>query len=292
MGLGYIDKIPLAKMKQGTTDVHGNEITEKTEVGDAAFFFIDEHYSDGSLHSRSARCLILQAKQASTGTLPKVVPIVQLPKKQNNSTLKELALLSTWPTFDLYFSSGSKKPLQAGYDVSSSSVNGVVDPPKAWYIGASPHVTSAWSPRWIAGPSVNGAVCDETLGSILHAVLENRGSLRGSEAVGKSFNFDPARLKAVDFKLASTSTPPNWDDLCHQLILACSSIDLPHHLFRESAKRRVWIALHANPLGPILATVGEFLKAIGRKLGLCKPRRFSVVIVERRSGEGAFPPLS
>lgn len=293
VGLGYIDKIPLAKMALGTSDIHGNPITEKTEVGDAAFFFIDEHYGrDGSLHSRSARCLILQAKQASTGTLPKVVPIVHLPKKQNNSTLKELALLSTWPTFDLYFSSRSKNPLQTDYDVSSSSVVGVVDPPKAWYIGASPAVTPAWSPRWIAGPSVNGAACDQTLGSILHAVLETRGWLGGSEAVGKSFHFDPARLKGVDSKLAITNTPPNWDDLCHQLILACNSIDLPHHLFRKSARRKVDIVLHANPLGPIFTTAGEFLRAIGRKLELSKPRRFSVVIVERRSGEGAFPPLS
>lgn len=293
VGLGYIDKIPLAKMKPGTADVHGNPITEKTEVGDAAFFFIDEYYrTDGSLHSRSARCLILQAKQASTGTLPKAVPIVQLPKRQNNSTLKELALLSTWPTFDLYFSSGSKKPLQSGYEVSGSTVGGLTDPPKAWYIGASPSITSAWSPRWIAGPSINGAACDETLGSILHSVLENHGKLGGHEAVGKSFNFDPARLNAVDSELTSTSTPPNWDDLCHQIILACNSIDLPHHLFRKSAKRGVGIALHVNPLGPILTIAGKFLGAIGRKLRFWRPRRFSVVIVERRSSEGKLPPLS
>lgn len=293
VGLGYIDKIPLAKLKAGTVDIHGQQITEKTELGDAAFFFIDDHFlADGTLHSRSARCLLLQAKQASTGTLPKEVPIVPLPKKQNDSTLKELALLSAWPTFDLYFSSGSHEHLQKGYEVASQDNHGVVDPPKAWYIGASPSVTCAWSPRWIAGPSVSGADCNETLGSILHAVLETRGELGGAETVGKSFDFVPSRLQVADFKLASTTTPPTWDDLCHQLILSCSRIDLPHHLFCKPARRGVGVTLHANPLGPMLTTMSEFLASLWRRLTVNRQRRFSVVVVERRSGEGKFPPIA
>lgn len=293
VGLGYIDKIPLAKLEAGTVDIHGNSITEKTEVGDAAFFFIDDHYlADGTLHSRSARGLILQAKQAITGTLPKAVPIVPLPKKQNDSTLKELALLSTWPTFDLYFSSRSHEYLQKGYEVARPNSDGVIDPPKAWYIGASPAVTTAWSPRWIAGPSVSGDPCSQTLGSLLHAVLEDRGQLGGVEAVGKSFDFVPTRLQVGDFKLASTGAPPTWDDLCHQLILACSSIDLPHHLFSKSAKRGVGVEFHANPFVLMLETLGELLRALGRKLGVLPQRRFAVVVVERRSGEGRFPPLA
>lgn len=82
VGLGYIDKIPLAKLKPGTVDIHGNQITEKTEVGDAAFFFIDDHYQqDGSLHSRSARCLILQAKQAQE-RFPKECQSCHCPKSR------------------------------------------------------------------------------------------------------------------------------------------------------------------------------------------------------------------
>jgi hypothetical protein len=153
-------------------------------------------------------------------------------------------------------------------------------------------VTSAWSPRWIAGPSVSGAPCNETLGSILHAVLESRGQLGGVEAVGKSFDFVPTRLKVADFKLATTGTPPTWDDLCHQLILACSSIDLPHHLFSKSARRGVGVELHANPVGPMLEALGKLLRALGNKLGVLRQRRFAVVVVERRSGEGIFPPLA
>jgi hypothetical protein len=293
VGLGYIDKIPLAKLKADTVDIHGRRITEKTEIGDAAFFFIDDHYLvDGTLHSRSARALILQAKQAQKLAPPIHVPIVPLPNKQNDSTLKELALLSAWPQFDLYFASGSHNYLQKGYEVARPDHNGVVDPPKAWYIGASPTVASAWSPRWVAGPSVSNALCNETLGSILHAVLENCGELLGTEAVGKAFDFVPSRLQVLNHKLATTSAPPSWDDLCHQLILSCNSIDLPHHLFPKPARRGVGMTLHANPFGLIFTAIGEFLLFLGRKLGLPWQRRFSVVIVERRSGEGKFPPIA
>lgn len=285
VGLGYIDKIPVAEFDPPALDVHGNAITQQTELGDAAFFFVDKTYRpDGTWHTSFARGLILQAKQATTDTLPKNVPIVPLPTTPNDSTLKELALLSTWPPFNLSFTANSATYLQKGYSIASASH---AIQPHGWYIGASPKTRNPWSPHWIAGPSSNGAKCDATLGQLLYAVLADRGRINGSDAVGMDFDYDPSRLVTADFSLASTGTPPNWSDLCHQVMLACNKYEWPSHLFPKSKQARsAGTTLYSTPFDQTFATVWDFLKRlIPTGMDADEGRRFPVVVVERASSE-------
>lgn len=195
-------------------------------------------------------------------------------------------MLSSWPVFDLYFSSRSNAPLQSGYDLHGSGQKS----PNAWYIGASPKTKTPWSPRWIAGPSDLNAACNESMGSVLYSVIADGGCINNSEVVGRPFKYDGSRLNSTDRQLKNPSSPPNWDDLCHQLILSCNSIDLPHHLFGANAGRRYLGAqFHSNPFGVVIDGLWGALMSIGRWLGIEKCRRFPVVIVERRSGEGDIP---
>ena len=286
ISLGYIDKIPLAEFDPPIRDHHGNAITEKTELGDAAFFFIDKlQRPDGKLFVRQARALILQAKQAASSGLPKVVPIVPLPDNPDESTLKELALLSDWPTFNLYFASRSKDPAQKGYEVCDE--NAQVQP-HAWYIGASPETSIPWSPRWIAGPSAVGAACSTSLGELLCAVLEGHGKINGKECVGKRFEFDESRLSAGNFRLAVTASPPDWSDLCHQIMMVCDAYSLPGRLFAgaKRARRRqsTFYSFPINLLGAALLSIWNRVRS--RLVGSKPGKGFRVVVVERISHEG------
>lgn len=281
--LSYIDKIPVASFNPPITDIHGQSITERTEIGDAALFFIDKKYGNGQWFSVEARGLIFQAKQASSANLPKHVPIVPLPTNQNNSTLKELALLSAWPTFDLAFTGGSGDFIQEGYSIVYQ--NGTV-PPHGWYIGASPKTNNPWSPRWIAGPSNSGAPCDQTLGSLLFAVIEDRGEINGIPRVGAKFAYDETRLTSANNVLTTVANPPNWNDLCHQIMLAANKYDAPTSIFGGAGKSRTagLATLHAGPM----AAIYELLQNIFE--WLFKPkRRFPVLVVTRTSGEGKIP---
>lgn len=282
--LSYIDKIPVASFNPKINDIHGQQITQRTEIGDAAFFFIDKIHVNGVWRSPKARGLILQAKQATSAQLPKQVPIVPLPTEHNDSTLKELALLSAWPTFDLGFTGRSDDLFQKGYSINPMAV---AVPPHGWYIGASPKTKTPWVPHWKAGPSKNGAACVETLGSLLHAVIENDGNINGAQSVGAAFTYDESRLATTEFKLAIVANPPDWSDLCHQLMLAAKAYDAPQSIFGGTGKSRT-AGLGTFHTGPF-AAIYEFFEQLFQKLFEPK-RRFAVLTVTRISGEGTPPP--
>lgn len=284
VGLGYIDKIPVVDFHPPVQDVNGNLVTEKTELGDAAFFFVDRQYQHGKWANSTARGLILQAKQARDAALPKQVPIVGLSNVQNNSTAKELTLLSRWDTFNLHFTASSGDVLQSGYVVSQ----GGAVPPHGWFVGAPPH-GPAWSgPHWVAGPSQLGAPCDQSLGSLIHAVLVNQGELGGiPNRVGAKFNFDPARLHSKNDKLSNSSAPPDWGDLCHQLMLICNRYDWPANLPDVGLSTRgAGFKLHAFPLEELFSGIRRFLRW---RTGAVPRRSMPVLLVQRTHGEGPLP---
>lgn len=289
VSIGYIDKIPVAEFNPPVTDIHGQPITRRTELGDAVFFFIDiDVKRDGSEHVVFASNLILQAKEADNDKLPKIIPIVRLPTTPDDSTLKELALLSNWPPFDLYISGNSNDPLQRGYSIEKTTTAG--PQPNAWYIGAPPTLSSHWIPHWIAGPSQNSAPCDQSIGSLLYAILEKRGNLPNTNGVGKKFDFDRTRLNPTGraYQLDTHASPPNWDDLCHQIILTCNKNDLPKSLFGSPIRsgRTVEVTVHVNPFGFVLKTVWGWLRALRDVIRQPRdPRRFPVVFVVRKAGE-------
>ncbi|AER57022.1 hypothetical protein DSC_11890 [Pseudoxanthomonas spadix BD-a59] len=285
VSLGYIDKIPMAEFDPPIKDIHGSPITQKTELGDAAFFFIDTVFLPKPANpSVSARGLLLQAKQAESQSPALSVPIVALPRTPNSSTLKELALISSWPRFNLYFTSGSKDWVQEGYELRESARP---TQPHAWYIGASPKTDHPWRPRWIAGPAEYAAPCNASLGELLFAVLQDQGERGGVERVGKAFHFDASRLAATDFKLASTASPPDWSDLCHQLMLVCEAYGWPSHLFSETGPRRKSSTFYSLPFHLVARALLAALRKLRVRLSGTYPHRgFPVVVVERTSREG------
>lgn len=296
VGLGYIDKIPVARFDPSVNDIHGNLITEGTELADAAVIFIDKVLMPNGKHRQHASALLLQAKQAEDADLPKQVPIVSLPTSPNASTLKELALLTDWPKFDLYFGGNSGQALQRGYVINNGS--GSVQP-QAWFIGAPPSMSTPWSSagthHWIAGPSANATNCTYSLGQLLEAMLTANGTLTGTKGVGQNFNFDLGRLvphpRHAD-QIASSSTPPTWDDLCHQILLACNRYKLPRSLFSGRPSRGVGTKVHAfgrtvhsllvknqSPLSLTRAWISDKLAVLLRK------HRFYVLVIVQVAGE-------
>jgi hypothetical protein len=284
VGLGYIDKIPVADFVPPVLDVKGNVVTQKTELGDAVFFFVDRRYQHGKWANFVARGLILQAKQASDAALPKQVPIVGLSNVPNNSTAKELTLLSRWDTFNLHFTASSGDVLQSGYVVSQ----GGAVPPHGWFVGAPPR-GPAWSgPHWVAGPSQLGAQCDQSLGSLIHAVLVNQGDLGGiPNRVGAKFKFAPARLHSKNDELVNFSVPPDWGDLCHQLMLICNRYDWPANLPNVGLRARgAGFKLHAFPWEELFSGIRRFLRW---RPGAVPRGSMPVLLVQRTHGEGPHP---
>jgi hypothetical protein len=101
------------------------------------------------------------------------------------------------------------------------------------------------------------------------------------------FIYDPSRLDAIDFLLANTNSPPNWTDLCHQVMLACNKYEWPSHLFPNSKQTRsAGTTLHSNPFGQAFTGIWDILKLmIPTKKESDGNRRFPVVVVERASSE-------
>lgn len=200
--IGWIDKIPIAGAPQ---------LSSGTEIGDAVIFSYDRRVDrHGKTASLDARAVILQAKIATQQTQI-VAPTV--PINYSASTPDELALLSSWPIFDLRATGASKTDLLKGVAVTSS----VRPPPHAWFIAAPGSALGAaakgWPSWWMAGRALNGDPCTTTLGQLLVAFL---APTRASPNVGFPFT--------VGFRSAALSTtggplgpPTDWSDLCNTI---------------------------------------------------------------------------
>ncbi|MFQ6372964.1 hypothetical protein [Shewanella sp. YIC-542] len=234
ISLCWIDKRPLADFsKQNIKDHNNNKITKKVEVADAAFYFFNEngYYQNGQekIAHESSLALLFQAKRSVSVKEP-IVP-VGTSKAKNNSTAKELALLSSWPKFDLYKTSGNKSPIYKDMEIDCPT--GEI-PPFGWFGVCPPTKSEVWKSRWMCGPSKLGEKCQYTLGQLLEALLKR--TTLGTDKVesGKEFKFDPKWSSGQ--KLNGESY---WDVLNNEILAQCKESNLPKSIFTTNKKRCV-----------------------------------------------------
>jgi len=199
---GWIDKIPLAKFVNPVKDINGNIITGKTELGDLLLIYSYNKKSinkSGDIIIPEKRAVILQAKIANK-PVP-FIPIGQILTNRVNPTSKELALLSSWPEFDLYKTSRAKKPILNNIKLDSSEAN-------AKFIGY-------FRKKWSVGKPINKEACEASIGSLIVDMIA------GYEGQA----FDISSLK-------------DWDTLIKTILEICGDYNLPKSLFGSSESSR------------------------------------------------------
>jgi hypothetical protein len=231
VGIGWIDKIPLAKSLV---------LSNKTELGDAMLFsFEDTRNYQGRLLNRRSRAAILQAKVADNGTQMSN-PIV--PVGTSSSTPRELTLLSEWPLFDLYQTSGHKVSCLTNVSVLTAKPTGN-PPPHGWFIvapGRKPevHEASSWPCWWMAGPAAVHAPCSTTLGEIIVGFLQP-----GSTAADVGAEF----IRVTPHTPQKNGSSADWDDLCNEVLRILNEYNAPKKLFGEDHDRLVTIRGQQEP---------------------------------------------
>jgi len=197
---GWIDKIPLAQFINPVNDINGNSIKGKMELGDLLFIYshnrinvISKGVENQSVENRA---VIVQAKIANKAN-PEV-PIGRISKGSVSSTSKELALLSSWPEFDLYQTSRSKVPLLTNIQLDATKSN-------AKFAGY-------FLKQWFVGEPTHKFVCNESLGSLIVNLKTGK--------------------EGQDFDTTKTF---DWDKLIKTLIDTCGKYKLPNFIFKGSA---------------------------------------------------------
>lgn len=223
--MGWIDKMPLASSAVfGQT---ANFRDKRVELGDAILVTYDNLYtSTGELLRQDARAVLLQAKVArQVGHLktPKV-PLTT----NSGSALKELTLLSTWPKFDLFKSSGNSDPLLSNINLGALRGN----PSRfAWYVGApgiAPPSIPAWKSWWVAGAPKHRSSMDASIGQLFVAFLTNQ-MLRGSP-IGEAFKRNGS---------------DDWSKVCKTVLGLVKGNPAPAFLFGTQTDRYTTISIHA-----------------------------------------------
>lgn len=229
VSLGWIDKIPLAE--SGLLGGSAGKL-ERTELGDAIVLVVDQQlHAGGAPVITDARAVFLQAKIAwSLGQL--LSPVVPVGAR-SPSTRKELALLSSWPTFDLFKASRSRT-------ARLKSVSLPVGPPEryGWYLAAPKGPLpagsgAAWRSWWMAGSPAPGAACDVSLGELLVGLLE--GSAAGGRPVGEAFDYGPVSPGRSD-----------WSLLCNEVLAILGEDDAPEWVFGPGQSRLATLTLRAT----------------------------------------------
>jgi len=239
VSLGWIDKIPLARSDQlgGTPGVF-----ERTELGDAVIFAFDNvHGPTGAVVRQDARALLLQAKVTrEAGQL--LAPKVPLASIKRPSTRKEYTLLSTWPTFDLYKSSGSRTPLRRGIDLRPGG-----SPERyGWYIGApaskiADPAVSPWRSWWMSAPPQTSMPLQATMGELFVSFLSAQPLM--GVAVGEAFS--------------PGATSSDWSGLCTTVLDLVEQQVAPPSLFAPGQRRLVRISFEAAAFLSPTATFGN-----------------------------------
>ncbi|MBF04849.1 MAG: hypothetical protein CMP76_16325 [Flavobacterium sp.] len=200
---GWIDKIPLAKFTGTVTDINGNYIRGKMELGDLLIIYTSNNSfktKDGiKTDSLANRAIIVQAKIANKA-FPNV-PIGSIRSGRANSTSKELALLSKWPEFDLYQTSKSTIPLLQNLNLDNSK-------PNAKFAGF-------FSRKWYIGKPSYGETCTDSLGDLITGLIKG--------------------IEGEDFDIGKTG---DWNSLIKELVEVCGKYQLPNFIFGKSAGSR------------------------------------------------------
>lgn len=234
--IGWIDKIPVARWS-------GHK--SATEIGDSILLAFDEVVDPKTrkLVSARGRAVLLQAKVAKIPSqqLRPEIPITTLA----GSTARELDLLSTWPTFDLYPTGKSdrSRPLATSISLPVASGPGTI-PPYGWYIAApmkkalTPAEAPAWPSWWMAGPAVSGAPCTVGFGELIVSFLTGGNAAPPCmTGVGHDFTWNGRVFDGL-----TSSAPDYWSKLCHHVIdlVSQGQYSFPCSIFRRmpSLRRR------------------------------------------------------
>ncbi len=228
ISLCWIDKSPLADFTRLKIHDHNQHlITKKVELGDLALFFIKEN-TNGIPSENYA--VIMQAKVSKNNALPNVP--IGTEKIPNNSTAKELTLLSNWPTFNLFKASRSKTPLLKDISLSSSNKGQY-----GWYMVCpnQPFSKSNWRSPWMCSPAILGHACKITIGELLESLIHRLSSATSTQLVGEAF-------KNINI------TYSDWDKVCNKILELCRSSKLPKQYFSSTINRKVFAKTSAKVL--------------------------------------------
>lgn len=251
--LQWIDKIPLASFVTPQKDLNGHKIINKTEIGD---LFIQYRHTnaypiDGNeeVHSYCHRALVVQAKLASVEK-PKV-PIGYVNRKCVNSTTKELKLLESWPTFDLYETSRSSQPLARGLSVKLDDV------PFSFYGGFSNQ-----SKSWFFGKAKYTELCNKSFSDIIVELANNDA--------GKDVDHDSA-----------------WETITSEITKTCQNRKMPPSIARRIESRHKSKGINEGVLYSFPAPLVYIFQRIWDKfLSMFRGKKMLVVTIDRVSYEG------
>ncbi len=250
----WIDKIPLAAFVHPQTDINGNSIDSKTELGDLFIQYRHNNVWDNSgnsgAHQYCHRSLIVQAKIASEDN-PKV-PIGRVGKNKANPTSKEIKLLEEWPEFDLYETSGSKSPLAKNLVVSKSGL------PFAFFGGFS---TS--SQNWSFGNAKYGEVCSKNFSQLVIELAKNEA--------GKELSTDAA-----------------WETVSREITKICSNRNLPPSIAKKIESRNATTKVQGGIAYSFPAQLSYWITLAYEKIvSLVRGKKMLVVTIDRVSYEGS-----
>ncbi|WP_141106666.1 hypothetical protein [Hymenobacter gelipurpurascens] len=246
VSLGWIDKVPLAKCPDPTLDYNKNPFSAKVEIGDLLIINTAHDISSGRKYSVAS---IIQAK--ITDISPFNTPVKSLSNTSASSTSKQLALLSKWPIFDLYKTSGNDYPVS---NLMQLDIGINMKGNKSKFMGY-------YNQKWWCGFPDFGDPCDITLGSHFQSIAANKD--------GFTFN-----LK---------SHQNDWDKLINGMLSICDEYNLPEKHYGTQLKKRV---ITSNFL--LYETIANSAKISQNfTLGLnMDDRRFPIILIDRVMAEG------
>ncbi|HHC2781042.1 hypothetical protein [Klebsiella pneumoniae] len=180
--VGWIDKKPIAEYA-------AQSLFERVELGDALILY-NNHLIDSSwkyLGTVHERAVIIQAKiTKNKSRQPKVTVTF------GDSSNKEFALYSRWPTFRL------KRRKSYTQKFNLPALNYLKNPyPYAFYLAARKSYSrhSNWPCHWMGAPSQLSEKCDISTGELLLALKS--GMLVNGYQVGAELNSNPEWARLV-----------------------------------------------------------------------------------------------
>lgn len=250
----WIDKIPLASFVHPQTDINGNAIDAKTELGDLFIQYRHNNVWGGNgnsgVHQYCHRSLIVQTKLASEDN--PTVPIGKVNIRKANSTSKEIKLLEEWPEFDLYETSRSNSPLAKNLVVSRSGS------PFAFFGGFS---TS--SQNWAFGVAKYGEVCRKSFSQLILELAQNNA--------GKELSTDAA-----------------WETVSREITKICGNRNLPPSIAKKVESRNATANLQGGIVYSFPAQLSYWIALFYEKIvSLVRGRKMLVVTIDRVSYEGS-----
>lgn len=250
----WIDKIPLAFFIQPQTDINGNSIDTKTELGDLFIQYrhnnVWDNNGNSGVHQYCHRSLIVQAKLASEDN--PIVPIGRVSESKANSTSKEIKLLEEWPEFDLYETAGSKSPLAKNLIVSKGCS------PFAFFGGFS---TS--SQNWSFGIAKYGEVCRKNFSELVLELAQDKA--------GKELSSDIA-----------------WKTVSLEITKICGNRNLPPSIAKKIESRNTTVNVQGGISYSFPAQLDYWINLVYEKIvSLVRGRKMLVITIDRVSYEGS-----